>query len=322
MSTLGSAAASFVPSSSRAPRRSLAPLTIASLATLYLVWGSTYLAMRVAVTSFPPLALGAIRFTSAGALLFAGLAVRGAPLPSRAQWVASAGIGFLMMAVGLGTVSLALKAGVSSGVAALVFGTVPLWTAVFGVLFGRRATPREMIGLAIGFGGVALVATRGVLRSSPGWSVALASCAAAYALGCALSVRADLPKGGMATASQMLCAGAVLAAASVVHGEHPSLAGATPRAWLALAHLVFSGSILAYSALTFLLRTESTSLATSYAFVNPIIALVLGAWLGGERVTSIEGVGALLVVTAVVIVARARATAVTSPGSSGSRSPA
>ncbi|MGH7280639.1 MAG: drug/metabolite exporter YedA [Polyangiaceae bacterium] len=288
------------------PRRTWRPLTLAALATLYLVWGSTYLAMRIAVSSFPPLMLGALRFTTAGTMLLALLVFRGAKLPTVREWIASAVIGCLMMVVGLGTVALAYEGNhVTSGVAALMFGTVPLWTAIFERAFGRKLVTRQAVGLTLGFLGVLLVATRGTLRSSPGWSLALAACAASYAFGCALNVRVPLPKGSVATAAQMIVAGVVLGAGSLLRGE-TFPAEISVKAWLSLAHLVVLGSMVAYSALTFLLRTESPALATSYAFVNPIVALGLGAWLGGERVTPGDFTGVTLVIAAVVAVASAR----------------
>lgn len=287
-------------------RRSWRPLTLAALATLYLVWGSTYLAMRVAVSSFPPLMLGALRFGTAGTTLLAILVARGARLPTLREWIASAVVGFLMMVVGLGTVSMAFEGGhVTSGVAALMFGTVPLWTAIFERAFGRKLGARQALGLALGFLGVLFVATRGTLRASPGWGLAIAACAASYAFGCALNVRVPLPKGSVATAAQMIVAGLVLAVGSMVRGESFP-AEISLKAWLSLAHLVVLGSMVAYSALTFLLRTESAALATSYAFVNPIVALALGAWLGGERVTAGDFTGVTLVIAAVLLVASAR----------------
>ncbi|MGH7330148.1 MAG: EamA family transporter, partial [Polyangiaceae bacterium] len=211
-----------------------------------------------------------------------------------------------MMVVGLGTVALAYEGNhVTSGVAALMFGTVPLWTAIFERAFGRKLVTRQAVGLTLGFLGVLLVATRGTLRSSPGWSLALAACAASYAFGCALNVRVPLPKGSVATAAQMIVAGVVLGAGSLLRGE-TFPAEISVKAWLSLAHLVVLGSMVAYSALTFLLRTESPALATSYAFVNPIVALGLGAWLGGERVTPGDFTGVTLVIAAVVAVASAR----------------
>ncbi|HEX7664763.1 MAG TPA: EamA family transporter, partial [Polyangiaceae bacterium] len=250
--------------------------------------------------------LGAFRFGVAGVALFAIARARGGALPTAREWLSSAVIGTCMMAVGLGTVSVALGAkAVTSGVAALVFGTVPLFTALFERLFGRKLGAREAFGLALGFAGVLLVATKGTLRASPAWSLALIGCAASYSLGCALNVRLPLPKGPIATASQMLVAGVVLALASLVHGERlPEKISL--ESFIALAHLIVSGSMIAYSALLYLLRTESPALATSYAFVNPVVALFLGAWLGGETVLPSDGVAVLLVIGAVAFVTSAK----------------
>jgi drug/metabolite transporter (DMT)-like permease len=260
-------------------RRSV--LTPLCLATLYAVWGSTYLAIRVAVGVLPPFEVGAIRFLSAGVLLFAALQARGAPAPTLREWRSCAGIGFLMMSVGLGGASLAMTH-VSSGVAALVFGSVPLWTALLERAFGGRLRGREALGMLFGFATLAFVATRGELRADTAGAVELAVAAGSYSLGCVLSRRLPQPGGPMSVAAQMIVAGAILAVASLARGEHPPTH--VPLApILALAHLVLLGSIAAYSALNHLLRTERPALATSYAFVNPIVAVALGVLLGGEH---------------------------------------
>ncbi len=289
----------------------LRPLTLVCLATLYIVWGSTYLAMRVAVTSFAPLQLGAVRFLCAGGVLYLVLRLRGAPSPTVREWASAAAVGVCLMVVGLGSVSVALTH-VSSGVAAVVFGSVPLWTTLFDWLTRSRSARRqlggrEVLGLAVGFVGVLFVAARGTLRASPGWAVVLCLAAAGYSFGCVLSTRLPLPRGPMATAAQMLAGGAVLALGSLVRGEawpaHVSVASA-----VSLVHLCVLGSIAAYSALTYLLRTERPSLATSYAFVNPIVALILGAMLGGEHAAAGDWAGVVLVIAAVALVASAART--------------
>ena len=285
----------------KVPRRSL--VTLLCLATLYGVWGSTYLAIRIALTSFPPLEMASLRFFSAGALLYLGLRVRGVAAPTLREWRSCATIGILMMAVGLGCASLAMMR-VSSGVAALVFGSVPIWTALFERVLGGRLRGREAIGMLVGFAGLALVAARGQLRADPLGAAQLAVAAGSYALGCVLSRRLPQPSGPMSVAAQMLAAGAVLVVASVARGERPP-SHVTLVAVLALAHLVLLGSVLAYTALNHLLRTERAALATSYAFVNPVVALGLGALVGGESVGTAEVAAVALVVAGVVIVASA-----------------
>jgi drug/metabolite transporter (DMT)-like permease len=287
----------------RNPEGRLSPVTLLCLATLYSVWSSTYLATRVAVTSFAPWQMGSLRFLAAGAILYAMLRARGAPAPRLLEWRSSAVIGLLMMAVGLGGASMAMTR-VSSGVAALVFGSVPIWTALFERMFGGRLRGREAAGMLVGLTGLAVVAARGQLRADPAGAAELGVAAAGYALGCALSRRLAQPPGSMSVAAQMLTAGVMLAVASAVRGE-PLPAHVSTASVLALAHLVFLGSVVAYSALNHLLRTVRASLATSYAFVNPVIALGLGAVVSGEAVGRAELVAVVLVVTGVVIVASA-----------------
>lgn len=281
--------------------------TLLCLAILYSVWGSTYLAMRVAVGSFAPLRMGGIRFLTAGVLLYLLLRLRGHASPTLREWKSCALIGSLMMATGLGCTAFAVQF-VSSGVAALVFGSVPLFTAAIERGFGRRVNRHEMAGLVIGFSGVALLAFRGALAASPFAALLLVVGASSYSLGCVLSSRLPQPKGAMSTAAQMIVAGVVLFALSALRGEsfpaHPSV-----RSIVALAHLIFLGSMLAYSALNHLLRTERPALATSYAFVNPVVALGLGALVAHEHVGKAEICAVSLVLLAMALVVRSKARA-------------
>ena len=277
--------------------------TLLCLLTLYVVWGSTYLAIRFAVVSFAPLQMASVRFLLAGGLLYGLLRARGTPSPSKVEWRSCAAIGLPMMGVGLGGASLAMTH-VSSGMTALVFGSAPVWTAVFERASGVRLRGREGFGMVIGLSGLVLVATRGELRADPIAAIGLAGSAATYAFGCFLSRRLPQPRGSMSAAAQMVSAGVALALASLLRGEglpvHVS--------WLsviALVHLVLLGSMLAYTAFNHLLRTVSVALATSTAFVNPVVALGLGALAGGEHVGRTEIVAAILVVAGVITVASA-----------------
>ncbi len=277
-------------------RRFLLP---ACLGVLYVVWGSTYLAQRVAVATMPPLQMAALRFLISGALLYAALRATGTPAPTRRAWMAAAASAVPLLVTGMGTAAVALTR-VPSGLAALVFGSVPLWTALFYRLSGGRLRRLEVLGLGVGFAGVAVVATRGALRAEP-WGAALVVLAAAsYALGCVVTRRAPLSPGVMGTASQMLAGGAVLAVASLARGE--PIAAPSLRAATALAYLVVLGSLLAYSAFGWLLKNASPALATSYAYVNPVTALALGVAFGGERFTPDDGAGLVLVLAAVALV--------------------
>ncbi len=272
----------------------------ACLGVLYVVWGSTYLAQRVAVAGIPPLRMAAIRFlplrippaTPSSRLT-------GAPPPTRRAWTAAAASAAPLMLTGMGTAAIALTR-VPSGLAALVFGTVPLWTALFDRLAGGRLRRLEIAGLALGFTGVALVASRGALRADPAGAALVVFAAASYALGCVATRRAPIAPGVMGPASQMLAGGALLAVASVVRGEPLSVPDA--RAVWALGYLIVLGTLLAYSAFGWLLKNTRPALATSYAYVNPVVALALGAALGGERFAPADYAGLGLVLGAVALV--------------------
>lgn len=285
------------------PRRPyLLPLC---LGILYVVWGSTYLAQRVAVAGIPPLRMAAVRFLVSGGLLYAGLRVTGTPAPSRAAWRAAAVSALPLMVTGMGTAAVAL-ARVPSGLAALVFGSVPLWTALFDRISGGRLRRLEVAGLAVGFAGVALVASRGALRADPLGAALIVLAAASYALGCVMTRRAPLAPGVMGTASQMIAGGSILAIASVARGEPFSVPDA--RAVGALAYLVVLGSLVAYTAFGWLLKNTRPALATSYAYVNPVVALALGVALGGERPAPTDYAGLALVLAAVALVGWAQRT--------------
>ncbi|HEU4407329.1 MAG TPA: drug/metabolite exporter YedA [Polyangiaceae bacterium] len=280
------------------PRRAwLAPFC---LATLYTVWGSTYLAQRVAIEGFAPLRMAGLRFVVAGSLLYAVVRRRGAPAPSLAQWRGAAASALPLLVTGMGVAACALKR-IPSGLGALLFASVPLWTSVFDRLWGGRLRRAEIAGLALGFAGVALVSSRGNLGQDPLGAALMLAGAASYALGCVATRRLALPEGALGTAAQMLVAGPALLAASFALGEPPQ--APTPRSLFAMAYLVAFGTLLAYTAFGYLLRNARPALATSYAFVNPVVALALGAGLAGERLASADLVGLALVLGAVALVA-------------------
>lgn len=268
------------PASSPALPPSRAAIALA-LAVVYVVWGSTYYAMRLAMGGFPPLLMGGLRFTTAGAVLYAVLRARGVAAPTPAQWARCAFVGVLLLACGNGGVAMA-EQWVASGLAAVVIGSVPLWAALFGGMFGRWPTRREGLGLAVGALGVLLLNLGGSMRASPLGALLLLGASASWAFGSVWSRRAQLPQGLMASAAQMLGGGATLLVVSLARGDRPSVTHAEPV--LALAYLVLFGSLVGYSAYGYLLRNVSPALATSYAFVNPVIAVLLGVGFGHEHI--------------------------------------
>ena len=279
-------------------------LAILCLAILYTVWGSTYLAQRVAIEGFPPLQMAGLRFTAAGVVLYAVLRLRGTPAPTPREWRAVVLSATPLLVTGMGTAAVGIQR-VPSGLAALVFGSVPLWTSLFDWLCGGALRRIEVLGLAVGLAGVAVVSLRGGLSADPIGALVLLGAAASYALGCVATRRLPLPKGMMATAAQMAYGGAALVIVSLASGDRLSVP--STRAALALGYLVVLGSLVAYVAFGWLLRNVRPALATSYAFVNPIVALALGAALAGERVGPADLLGLGLVLSAVALIAAGRA---------------
>lgn len=269
------------PTSPAAPRGFV---VAAALAAVYLIWGSTYLALRFGLEGFPPFLLNAIRFLVAGVILYAVLRLRGTPAPTRRHWWNAARVGALMLAGGVGLVTIAEDLGVGSGVAATAVAVIPLWAALVSGLFGRWPTRLEWVGLVVGFVGVLVLAQEGDFVSNPAGFILLAVAPILWSIGSVWGSHLDLPRPAMATATQLLAGGAVLALLGALRGERITELPSAP-AWLALGYLIVFGSIVAYTAYVFLLRTVRPALATSYAYANPVVAVALGVTLGAEVLT-------------------------------------
>lgn len=282
------------------PDRRRALTTALCLGVLYTVWGSSYLAQRLAIASFPPLLMGALRFLGAGIPLYAVLRLRGAAKPTWTELRAAALAALPLIVFGMGGAAVSLQR-VPSGLAALVFGSVPLWSSLFDWLWGGKIRRVEIGGLVLGLAGVLVVSTRGALRADPVGAAMIVAAAMSYSFGSVATRRLKLPAGVLGTAAQMTAGGGMLLVASMLRGEQ--LAAPSGVSIAALAYLIVFGSMLAYSAFGYLLRNTRTALATSYAYVNPIVALALGAALAGERVTRADLVGLVLVLGAVALVA-------------------
>lgn len=276
-----------------------------ALLALYFIWGSTYLAMRYAIEGFPPFLMAGIRFLIAGTLLLGFQLARRQPLPSRKQVGGAALVGLLLLVGGNGTVAFAEKT-VASSVAALAIATVPLWAVLFARIWGRWPSRPEWIGLAVGFIGIILLNVGGNLRANPLGALLLLAAAASWAFGSVLSQHLPLPaSGATSSAVEMLTAGAVLMVMSQIHGDR--IAASVPAAsWWAMGFLLVFGSLVAFSAYVYLLRRVRPALATSYAYVNPIVAVALGAGLAGEAITWPELLALLFILTGVVLVALGR----------------
>jgi drug/metabolite transporter (DMT)-like permease len=280
-----------------------------------IIWGSTYFGIRVALEDFPPFLIGALRFLAAGAILFAIGRARGEPSPRAVEWRSACATGALLFVVGNGLVNVAERS-VSSGLASVLVATMPLWAVLYSRLFGERARKEELVGVCLGLVGVSVMNASGQLRASPFGAAAALLAPMGWAFGSIASKRLPLPADTMMrTAAQMLTGGAAMLLVSLVLGEGmahtPSL-----RATLALLYLCIFGSLIGFSAYAYLLANVRASVATSYAYVNPVIAVALGVVFLGERLDALSGVGAGIVMGAVVLVARARATRSAPPSAS------
>jgi drug/metabolite transporter (DMT)-like permease len=279
-------------------------LILLSLLALYLLWGGTYLGMRIALEGFPPFFVAAFRQFTAGVILFFFLRMRGVPSPTRVQWIGPLVVGALLLLFGNGLVVFAEQY-VSSGLAALALGAIPLWASLFSGLFGRWPRSIEWCGLAIGFAGLVLLNLENGFHANILGAVLLIVAPVSWALGSILSQHLPAPKGLMASAAQMLAGGALLFLVGLGTGERMT-AFPGPRPLLAMIYLVAGGSLVAFSAYGYLLRTVRPALATSYAYVNPLIAVALGALLAGEQVSLMEIVAMLTILSGVALVSLGR----------------
>jgi drug/metabolite transporter (DMT)-like permease len=302
--------ASGAPDSGSTPAPSKALLLVA-FATVYVVWGSTYLAIRIAVEHWPPLWMAAVRFAIAGGGLYAVLRLRGAPAPGWRAWGAAAVVGGLMLAGGNGTVCWA-EQWVPSGETALILAAGPLWTVLLPWIFRRAPAPRPLValGVVIGLVGVAVLIGGGGHGAAAGAGgralligrVSLLAASLSWVVGSLIQHRLPLPKSAaLATAMEMVAASPLLALAALAHGDLSrfQLAAITPGAWAALGYLVVFGSLAGFGSYVYVLVHAGPARASTGAFVNPLIAVVLGAALAGEPMTARTAVAAAMIIAAV-----------------------
>jgi len=284
------------------PNASRSTLLAACLAIVYVVWGSTYLAIHFVVDGIPPLASSAIRNLCAGPILLAFLKWRGVAWPTWRQWRNGALIGFMMMGLGNGFVCLG-ETKVPSGLASLVVAGVPLFAMLFAWgLFGARPRLLEWLGVVLGLVGMALLNLDLHAAANPGAIAVLFIAAAAWACATVLQPRLDLPKGPMSAAVQMLGGGLSLVAMATIHGERFDPAAVPASSWWALAYLVVFGSLVAYTAFVYVIGHSRPALATSYAYVNPVVAVGLGALFVGETISAPIVAGMAVILTGVGLV--------------------
>ncbi len=275
--------------------------TFVALAVLYVVWSSTYLALRHVVVAMPPMMTGGGRFLVAGAILFALQRLRGEPGPARHDWAPAAVSGALLFAGGNGLVCIA-ETRVSSGVAAVACASTPLFVAGLGALWGERPSRRELGGLALGFAGVLTLGASADLAIGGARGMLLLASPLAWAMGTVIARKAR-PASPMTFAAQQMVCGAVamLLASAAMRERVPHHVPTT--AWLSLGYLALFGSVVAFPAFSFLVKHARPAVATSYAYVNPVLAVMLGAAIGGESLTRTSIVALALVLAAVVVVA-------------------
>ena len=293
---------------SKAPRG----LVIAAFAAIYLIWGSTYLGIRFAVESLPPFLMGGARFLAAGLMLYAWLRATGTPAPSRVNWWHAALASALMLGVGNGGVNWAEQK-VSSGLAALIIAGTPLWFALFDWLRpgGTRPTLQTVLGIAVGFAGVlTLVGSRSVLRGGAGdfmGVVALVCASVAWAVGSLYTKYAPKPESPMMVAAQqMIAGGIILALGGLGMGETLDTTRVSTRSLAAFVYLTFIGSLVGFSTYAWLLKATTPARLSTYAYVNPVIAVFLGWALGGETLTGQMLAAAAVIVLGVVIITARR----------------
>jgi drug/metabolite transporter (DMT)-like permease len=287
---------------SDAPNRAL---VIGSLLTLWIVWGSTYLALRWALEGFPPMLLNGIRFLFAGGALY--LLIRRRFRATRAQMRNSFMAGGLMVFGGVGMVTMAEHHGIGSAVAATAIAVTPVWIGVASGLFGEWPGKREWVGLAIGLAGTVILGMEGDFQASPVGLAYILAAPIIWSFASVWGTKLDVPADPLSnTAVQLTAGGVVMTLVGLLTGESIT-AMPSARAWWALAYLAIVGSLLAYTAYIYLMHTVRPSLATSYAYVNPVVAVFLGVTLGGEKLSGAIYMAWPLILVAIALVATAPA---------------
>ncbi|CAN7743227.1 EamA family transporter [Cupriavidus necator] len=269
------------------------PLVLLCLLITYVVWGTTYLAIRFTLESFPPLFMMGTRFLCAGLLLAAWLAWRGTPMPSWRLLRNCAVPALFLLVGGMGLTAIAEQT-ISSGATTVMIGSMPIFALIWSACFGNRPKWYEYVAIAIGSLGILVLTGGAEFRVSTGGVVALMLAVASWSFGSQLARRLELPQGAAAFAAEMLIGGAVLMVLSALRQE-PWPASVSAQAGWAWAYLVVAGSLVAFSAYMYLVSTVSQTLSASYVYVNPPVALAMGAWLGGEQIAP-QTLGAVMLI--------------------------
>ena len=294
------------------------PLAVwSALSVVYVVWGSTYLAIAVAVESMPPLVALGTRFLTACAVLGLVLVLRRGPRALAVPWPELRGaviVGVLLLGVGMGVLTLA-EQHVPSGVAALIVAIMPLWVVILRAVTGDRPPLVTWLGVAVGIAGVVVLVGPGASGSGSDqrlfWSLAMLGSTACWAFGSFLQPKIATPRDPLVLSFyEMLTGGVALLVVGLLRGEHVSdMANATARSWWGWGYLVVVGSLFAYTAFVWLVGHAPLSLVSTYAYVNPVVAVLLGWWILGEPITVGLLLGGAVVVVGVMLVVSAERTA-------------
>ncbi len=287
----------------------------AALLAIYIIWGSTYLAIRFAVETIPPFFMAGMRFLISGLILYVWRRLAGDPAPTARQWRSAVIVGLLLLVGGNGVLSWA-EQHVASGIAALIIASIPLWIALIDAVrpHGIRPDWRIVLGLLIGFGGIVLLVVSSRQQSAAeGMTVAgvaaLLLAALLWSLGSIYGRDADMPQSSLlSTGIEMLGGAAGLFVVGSLIGEWRTLqlSAVSGRSLLGLAYLIVAGSLLGFTSYSWLLRNAPVSLVSTYAYVNPVVAIFLGAWLAGEVINLQIIISALVIISSVVVINMSR----------------
>jgi drug/metabolite transporter (DMT)-like permease len=281
-----------------------------AFAIIYFVWGSTFLAIRVGVREVPPFLLAGMRFFAAGVVLYAWMRAKGTASPTRREWLAASLLAVLIFVLDYGLLFWAEQR-VPSGIAAVMMATIPVFMALAEILFLRtqRLTLRLGFALLVGIAGVAVLVSRsanlGDRAVNPSGAVALVVAAISWSVAAILTRKLPLPESKvMSSGAQMLVGGILLTLTAAALGEFKGfdVQAVSSRAWLALAYLIVAGSIIGFTAYVWLIHHESPTKVGTYAYVNPVVAVLVGYFLGGEALGARTLLGTLLVLVSVIVI--------------------
>lgn len=286
--------------------------TVLAFAIIYFVWGSTFLAIRVGVHEVPPFLLASMRFFIAGIVLFGWLRLKGTPPPSLREWISASFLAVCIFVVDYGLLFWAEQR-VPSGIAAVMMATIPVFMAIseIGILRTQQLTLRLGLALLIGIGGVSVLVSRSLslsLGETPmdrAGAIALVVAAMSWSIASVLTRKLPLPASkAMSSGAQMLAGGILLALTAAILGELRGfhIEAVSRGAWFALAYLIVAGSIIGFTAYVWLIHHESPTKVGTYAYVNPVVAVIIGYFFGGEVVGPRTVLGTLLVLVSVIVI--------------------